>query len=60
MGERLSRDLEKSEIVAGLVANLNLPCNAFNDPYLKRLFDLAKLGPVNDTIARRMTDDAAA
>ena len=41
--------------VASMVAVLNVPCRQFNHPVLKDLFSRAKLGPVNESIARRYT-----
>ena len=49
----------KNQIVAGLVTALNLPVNCFKSPIIKELFDLAKLKPINDQIARRSTDNEA-
>lgn len=50
------RNKIKAWLVAGFVTVLHIPCNAFNSMYMKILFWLARLGTVNDKIARQLSD----
>ncbi|XP_003738410.1 uncharacterized protein LOC100905896 [Galendromus occidentalis] len=46
-------------LVPGIVTVLNTPVSHFNSPFFGKLFDLAKLGPINEKIARRLCDSTA-
>lgn len=59
--ELIRRDRVKSWLIAVLngITVLNIPCSVFNSVIMKCFFYLAKLGPINDKIARSSTDAEA-
>lgn len=55
-GKIVSRENLKSWLVASMTT---IPCRAFNSVIMVILFWLARLGPINDKMARRFTDTEA-
>ena len=58
-GRVINREELKSWLVAAMITILNIPCRAFGSIIMAILFWMARLGPINDQMARRYTDAEA-